>query len=95
MNEALLSALPVIMTDVSPNNHILPPEWLVEATKTGEVQFKGLVDIYDVDPRKLAELVDRFVNDYDIDAEKQRAYDIGYNTFSPDVLKDKYLSLIG
>jgi DNA polymerase I-like protein with 3'-5' exonuclease and polymerase domains len=33
MNEALLSGLPVIMTDVSPNNTILPPEWLVEATK--------------------------------------------------------------
>ncbi len=95
MNEALLSGLPVIMTDVSPNNTILPSEWLVEATKTAEVQFKGVVDLYDTDPQKLAELVDRFVNEYDADVEKQKAFDLGYNTFSPDVLKDKYLSLIG
>jgi glycosyltransferase involved in cell wall biosynthesis len=95
MNEALLSGLPVIMTDVSPNNTILPSEWLVEATKTAEVRFKGVVDIYDTDPQKLAELVDKFVNEYDADAEKQKAFDLGYNTFSPDVLKDKYLSLIG
>jgi glycosyltransferase involved in cell wall biosynthesis len=95
MNEALLSGLPVIMTDVSPNNTILPPEWLVEATKTAEVQFKGLVDLYETDPQKLAELVDKFVNEYDVDVEKQKAFNLGYNTFSPDVLKDKYLSIIG
>ena len=95
MNEALLSGLPVIMTDASPNNDILPSEWLVEAPKVGEVQFKGLVDLYKADPQKLAELVDKFVNEYDIAEEKQKAFSLGYNTFSPDVLKDKYLSLIG
>jgi glycosyltransferase involved in cell wall biosynthesis len=95
MNEALLSGLPVIMTDVSPNNDILPSEWLVEASKIGEVNFKGLVDLYEADPQKLAELVDKFVNEYDIAEEKQKAFNLGYNTFSPDVLKDKYLSIIG
>jgi hypothetical protein len=80
---------------VSPNNTILPSEWLVEATKTAEVQFKGRVDLYDTDPQKLAELVDKFINEYDADVEKQKAFDLGYNTFSPDVLKDKYLSIIG
>jgi glycosyltransferase involved in cell wall biosynthesis len=95
MNEALLSGLPVIMTNVSPNNDILPSEWLVEAAKTAEVQFKGLVDLYETEPQKLAELVDKFVNEYDIQSEKQKAFNLGYNTFSPDVLKDKYLSLIG
>jgi glycosyltransferase involved in cell wall biosynthesis len=94
MNEALLSGLPVIMTDISPNNDILPPEWLVEASKTAEVQFKGLVELYETDPQKLAELVDKFVNEYDIAEEKQKAFDLGYNTFSPDVLKDKYLSIM-
>jgi glycosyltransferase involved in cell wall biosynthesis len=95
MNEALLSGLPVIMTDVSPNNDILPSEWLVEAPKVGEVQFKGIVDLHDADPQKLAELVDKFVNEYDVAEEKQKAFNLGYNTFSPDVLKDKYLSIIG
>lgn len=95
MNEALLSSLPVIMTDISPNNHILPPEWLVEASWSNKIEFKGLTDVYETDPQKLAQLVDKFINEYDIDAEKQKAFDLGYNTFSPDVLKDKYLSLIG
>ena len=94
MNEALLSGLPVIMTDISPNNDILPSEWLVEASKTAEVQFKGLVELYETDPQKLAELVDKFINEYDIAEEKQKAFDLGYNTFSPDVLKDKYLSIM-
>jgi glycosyltransferase involved in cell wall biosynthesis len=94
MNEALLSGLPVIMTNISPNNSILPPEWLVDASWKAKLEFKGVTDIYETDPKALAELVDKFVNDYNIDAEKQKAYDIGYNTFSPDVLKDKYLSLI-
>lgn len=94
MNEALLSGLPVVMTDISPNNNVLPQEWLIGATKTAQANFKGVVDIYETDPKKLAELIDRFINEYDIDAEKQKAYKIGYNTFAPDVLKDKYLSII-
>lgn len=95
MNEALLSGLPVIMTNVSPNNTILPSEWLVEAHKAAEIQFKGTVDLYETDPKKLAELVDKFINEYDANAEKEKAYNLGYNTFSPDVLKDKYLSIMG
>jgi hypothetical protein len=82
------------MTNVPPNNDILPSEWLVEAVKTSEIQFKGVVDLYDTDPKKLAELVDKFINEYDVDAEKEKAFSLGYNTFSPDVLKDKYLSII-
>lgn len=94
MNEALLSGIPVIMTDISPNNSILPQEWLIGATWTAQAHFKAIVDIYETDPKQLAELVDNFINNADIPAEKQRAYDIGYNNFSPDVLKDKYLSIL-
>ena len=94
MNEALLSGLPVIMTDISPNNHILPKEWLVEASWRDKIEFKGLTDLYETNPRKLAELVDKFMNEYDIITEKQKAFAIGYQTFSPDVLKDKYLSIL-
>jgi glycosyltransferase involved in cell wall biosynthesis len=94
MNEALMSALPVIMTDISPNNSILPPEWLVEAEWSSKLEFKGLTDIYETDPKKLAELVDRFMTEADIPAEKKKAFTIGRKNFSPDVLKDKYLSIL-
>lgn len=95
MNEALLSGLPVIMTNILPNNTILPAEWLVEASYDRTINFKGPTDSYETDPEKLAELVDNFINEYDIPATKNKAYEIGYNNFSPDVLKDKYLSIIG
>jgi hypothetical protein len=95
MNESLLSGLPVIMTNISPNDTVLPMEWLVEASYDRTINFKGPTDSYETDPMKLAELVDKFINDYDIPAAKQQAYEIGYNNFAPDVLKDKYLSIIG
>ena len=94
MNEALLSGLPVIMTNISPNNTILPSEWLVEASWDQRINFKGQTDSYETDPQKLAELVDKFINDYDIAKAKEQAYEIGYNNFAPDVLKDKYLSIL-
>ena len=33
--EALMSGLPVVMPDISPNKDALPADWLVPATKTG------------------------------------------------------------
>ncbi len=94
MNEALMSALPVIMTDISPNNHILPDDWLVRADYQGKVEFKGPVELYETDPLALAKLVDTYMEHTNILEQKRKAFDIGYNTFSPDVLKDRYLSII-
>ncbi len=94
MNEALMSALPVIMTDISPNNHILPDDWLVGADYQGRVEFKGPVELYETDPLALAKLVDTYMEHTNILEQKRKAFDIGYNTFSPDVLKDRYLSII-
>ena len=94
MNEALLSAIPVIMTDTSPNNDILPANWLVECFQQGGVRFKGEVELYETNPEKLAELVDNFINNEDLFEAKRNAYSLGYNLFSPDVLKDKYISIL-
>ena len=94
MNEALMSGLPVIMTNISPNNSILPFEWLVKAEWKETLQFKGATDIYEADPKELAKVVDDFFMNKDIAAEKAKAFKIGYNSFAPDVLKDKYLSIL-
>lgn len=58
MTEALQSALPVIMTDIDPNNKVLPKEWLVPATKTGEFMTRTLIDIFSATPLYLAEMLD-------------------------------------
>lgn len=53
LNEALSAGMPVIMPDISPNNHILPPEWLVPATKTDTFTPRTTIDIYSCDPDAL------------------------------------------
>jgi len=59
LNEALASGMPVIMPDISPNQH-LPRMWLVPANHTGEVLARTMVDTYSVDPRELAKKIDEF-----------------------------------
>ena len=94
MNEALLSGLPVFMTDISPNNKILPREWLVPSQKTTEFKARTMIDVYEADPKLLAKLIDDYVNNTDKIQEKKKAFDIGYNNFSVDILKDKYLDIL-
>lgn len=95
MNEALISGLPVFMTDLSPNNQVLPKEWLIDAEKIGEFRAKSVIDVYSGDPKQLARLVDNYISMRKKDQMqlKQKALDIGIESFSPEILKDKYLEL--
>ncbi|MFM7978890.1 MAG: hypothetical protein ACKPKO_06200, partial [Candidatus Fonsibacter sp.] len=89
------SGLPVFMTDLSPNNQVLPKEWLVDAQKTGEFRAKSIIDVYSGDPKQLARLVDNYIGMRKKDQMqiKQQALDIGVESFSSEILKDKYLEL--
>lgn len=93
MNEALMSALPVIMTDVDPNNKILPNKWLVKATKKSELMTKILVDVYESDLQELGSMLD-WLCKADLLKEKNQAYEIGYSNFSYNVLRPKYIELL-
>ena len=62
MQEALSLGMPVIMTNVSPNDHILPPSWRVSAQKRGEIYTRMPLDIWEADERELAQTIDRFAN---------------------------------
>ena len=94
MNEALISGLPVFMTDISPNNLILPKEWLVKSEHINSFQAKSLVDVYDGNPEHLAEIIDEYMNNKDKREMKDSALQIGLNHFAKNNLKDKYLDLI-
>ena len=94
MNEALMSALPVFMTDVSPNNAVLPHKWLAESKKIDTFRTKSMVDVYDVKSEKLAKIIDKYIGNnrkYEI---KETAVKIGLENFSVDSLKQKYLNII-
>jgi len=94
MNEALMSALPVFMTNVSPNNTILPEDWLVESTKIGSFRTKSMVNIYNIVPDKFANIVDRYIKNNNKKEFKEKALSIGLENFSIDKLKQKYLEII-
>jgi hypothetical protein len=94
MNEALLSALPVFMTNVSPNNFILPSDWLVKSDSIGTIKTKVRLELFEADPRELAKKIDNYIILKDKQFNKEEAYKIGFNNFSPKILKQKYLDLI-
>ena len=94
MNEALISGLPVFMTDISPNNLILPKEWLIKSEHINSFQAKSLVDVYDGNPEHLASIVDDYMDNKDKREMKDSALQIGLNHFAKNNLKDKYLDLI-
>ena len=92
MNEALLSGLPVFMTDISPNNSLLPKEWLAESKKIKELMTRTMLDVYAADPKILASIVDDYLQN-DMTESKEKAFKIGYENFSDDVLFNKYEEL--
>lgn len=89
MNEALSSGIPVIMPDISPNNKILPKEWLVKADLVSTFEPRTKVDIYQVRNDDLVAKIGWF-RDSNIQAESLRADKIA-DTISWDKLKAKYL----
>lgn len=90
MCEALMSGLPVIMTDIDPNNKVLPSEWLVPATKSGQFMTRTLIDIYSADPKTLALRLDQFMWNK---SSKQRAYEIG-KQYEAENLRTEYEALL-
>ena len=95
MNEALASGLPVIMTDISPNDEALPKEWLVRATKEEEIMTRTILQTYSVDYRSMGEKLD-WLTDLSEDAlelMKVNALCIAHDNYSSDVLKPKYEEL--
>ena len=88
-NEALMSGLPVFMTDVSPNNQLLPKEWLIKAAKVGEFKTRLVTELYESTPRDIAKKIDWIVG-ADFDKLKAEAFDLGHSNFSDTVLKEEY-----
>jgi len=94
MNEALMSGLPVFMTDISPNVQVLPKNWLIESGVIDHFRARVMIDVYNANPRELAEKVDQYVRTKNKEEQKTQAFELGLNNFSPLVLKEKYLKII-
>jgi hypothetical protein len=94
MNEALMSGLPVFMTDISPNNLLLPEDWLAKSDFVKDFMARIGIQLYNADPEALAEIVDNYFAKKDLIKDKEKAFNLGYENFSSTVLKQKYLDLI-
>jgi glycosyltransferase involved in cell wall biosynthesis len=95
MNEALLSGLPVFMTDISPNNKVLPAEWLAKSNKIDELMTRTMLDVYSADPEDLARIVDNYFNNKDKINIKSQAFNIGLKNFDTETLRPRYLDILG
>lgn len=89
VQEALMSGLPVIMTDISPNKELLPAKWLVNARKKGDFRARTMIDVYTSDIVSLASRIDALVT-MDLEEEKIEAFDIGFTNFADSQLKGDY-----
>lgn len=94
MNEALMSSLPVFMTNISPNNKILPKEWLIDGTLSQTFMTRTEIEVYGANPEYLAEKVDKYLSLADLSEQKKLAFNIAHKNFSDDTLKNKYIKLI-
>lgn len=95
MNEALTAGLPVIMPNISPNDKLLPDEWLLPAYQSASFEGRSIVDVFSVDPAMLAEIIDDWcaMEDDEIEYYKGCAKDLS-KQFSMEVLRPQYIKLL-
>jgi hypothetical protein len=93
MNEALLSSLPVFMTNTSPNNNILPAEWLADTIRVDRLMTRTMLNVYEANPKMLAKIIDNYYNG-DIFIGKNKAFELGVNNFSQEKLHQTYKDLL-
>jgi hypothetical protein len=81
------------MPRVSPNTTVLPDEWTLEAELIDKFKAKATVNVWSVSPKSLAELIDNYIIS-DKEAMKTKAFELGFEHFSRESLKEKYIKII-
>lgn len=96
MNEALASGLPVVMTDIEPQNRLLPKYWLVESYKQSSFFARTPVDVYGCDIQKLGEKIRDMVlmDDKFLTSQKTEAYLIARREFDHGQIYTEFTGLI-
>lgn len=90
-NEALMSGMPVMMTDCSPNNEWLPKDWLIPVSGSEEIETKVKIDSYTVDVQSLAQKMDDWAKNC---PKPEIARKLGVDNFSTAVLEPRYRTLL-
>lgn len=90
-NEAMMSGLPAMMTDISPNNKWLPKDWLVPAKPKGEIQVRATITCYEADVSAMAFKLDEWAKS---PPNKLEARKIALDNFKVQTLSKKYKKLL-
>jgi glycosyltransferase involved in cell wall biosynthesis len=95
MNEALTSGLPVIMSNTSPNDSILPHGWLVPGAFNGGFTSRVPIPYFNVNIAALAQKLDQWATmpDGQIEQQKARALELA-RQFDPEVLRPQYEAVL-
>ena len=94
LNEALSVGMPVIMTDVEPNNRLLPRNWLVKAEKTASFAPRAVVDIYSCTPQDLADKIDEFYDNDELMELENKQADLLASSFDWNSMKREFMRTI-
>jgi hypothetical protein len=81
------------MPRVSPNTTVLPDEWTLEAELIDKFKAKATVNVWSVNPKSLAKLIDNYIVS-DKEVMKTKAFNLGFEHFSRESLKEKYINII-
>lgn len=73
MLEALSQGMPVLMTDIEPNNTVLPAEWLLKWDFKSMLMTKRLINSYATNPNSIRSTLDRFKNMNQLEYEEEQA----------------------
>lgn len=94
MNEALAAGMPVVSTDVSPQNEFLPPELLVPAPATHQIMTRAMIGVHQADPVVLARRIDWLYENPDRFAELSAWAGAWGDLHSWDALRPKYEAVL-
>ena len=97
MNEALMSGLPVIMTDIDPNNKVLPGYWLVGAREKTTFMARSEIKVYESDLVELAGRIAQYavMSRKTLQGHKNKARDIAEAEYSGSAVLEKWALLLG
>lgn len=96
MTEALASGMPVIMTNIDPNDKVLPGDWLVSVNHSGSFMTRTMIDVFSANHNALADkIVDLVVMpDEELIAQKTLAREIAVKEYSSQSVKEKWALLM-
>lgn len=88
--EALSAGMPVMMPDISPNNKVLPKEWLISAIRSGTLKTHSEIPMYLSSVSDIVNKVDEIAKNYPEETKKARklAEDMSW-----DSQKQNYIDL--